>query len=90
MSDYYDYGGGCISGDCSVKLSNGTLVQIKDLRKGDAIWTGDGKYATILCMVQTKIFAFINMVRIGSLIITPYHPIFYRGRWCFPSDVAPI
>lgn len=45
---------------------------------------------TVECMVETKIFGFTNMVQIGDLIITPYHPIVYNNKWCFPVDIAPV
>jgi len=31
----------------------------------------------------------ISLVKIGDgLLITPYHPIFHDGVWCFPSTIA--
>jgi hypothetical protein len=27
------------------------------------------------------------MVKINNLIITPWHPILYGGKWMFPIDI---
>jgi hypothetical protein len=43
----------------------------------------------ILCMVETKVFAFVDMVKLGNLVITPWHPIIHNGKWVFPIDIKP-
>lgn len=49
------YGGGCIHGDCTILMFNGSTKQVKDLKKGDKIATPRSiTGATILCLVKTK------------------------------------
>lgn len=40
-------------------------------------------------MVETRVFSFIEMVKINNLVITPWHPIIYNGKWTFPIDICP-
>lgn len=40
-------------------------------------------------MVETRVFSSVPMVKIDKLIITPWHPILYRGNWVFPIDIVP-
>ena len=35
MGDYYNAGGGCFHGKCSVKMADGSLKNVKDIKKGD-------------------------------------------------------
>ena len=39
----------------------------------------------MICLVNSKYDGFL--VKLNSLIITPYHPIFYENRWQFPIDI---
>lgn len=34
MADYYDQYGGCIHGDCMVKMSNGVLKPVRNILPG--------------------------------------------------------
>lgn len=74
MSDYYNYGGGCIHGDCLVTLEDSTSKPIKKLQKGDRV-----KGGVIKCFVSTKVYDWVEMVHIEGLIITPWHPIRMDG-----------
>ena len=83
MSDYYNYGGGCVHEDCIVIMFDGSIKKIKELQKGDKILGG----AVIKCLVKTDVYAWVQMVKIGNLIITPWHPIKLNGIWQFPAQV---
>jgi len=80
MSDYYNNYGGCIHEDCLVLMDDGTKRKIKYLKKGDKV-----KGGTIGCIVTSKVYDWIEMVRVGDLIITPWHPIKVNGVWVFPA-----
>jgi hypothetical protein len=59
MSNYYNNYGGCIDGDCLVKMFDGSEKKIKYLRKGDTVISSEGKSSKILCMVRTNVFGFV-------------------------------
>ncbi len=81
MSDYYNFGGGCIHEDNLVLMQNGSTKAIKDLKKGDKVKNG-----VIECLVKTPVFGWTQMIKIGNLIITPYHPINWQEEWIFPCN----
>jgi hypothetical protein len=72
---------GCVAGSCLVRMKHGTLP-LSLLKKGDEL-RGGGR---VLCMVRCTASAFVT---VGSLKITPYHPIKKPGdaTWDFPVDV---
>jgi hypothetical protein len=39
-------------------------------------------------MLKTDVYQYIEMVKIGKLVITPWHPIRMGGVWVFPIDVG--
>lgn len=63
-------------------MLDGSKRKIKYLKKGDQVIGG-----VIKCMVKTNVFAWVEMVRIGELIITPWHPIKINNVWVFPAEV---
>lgn len=88
MAAYYNYGGGCIAGNCDVQMADGTLKKVRDVRKGDKVMGTQGQY-TVKCVVATKVNKLVEMVSIGKgLVITPYHPIKFNGEWVFPTSVG--
>jgi len=40
-------------------------------------------------MIETRVFDFVEMVKLENLVITPWHPIIYKNKWTFPIDVNP-
>jgi hypothetical protein len=62
------------------------VEKLKNVRKGDLV--GNNK-VKIECMVETRIFGFVDMVKVKNLLITPWHPIMFNGVWTFPIDVKP-
>ena len=83
-------GGGCFSGDCRVLMADNSLRLVREIRRGDLVQSASGRPARVLCVVNTNCSteASIEVSRIGSLVITPYHPILHNGRWAFPKDVS--
>jgi len=82
MSSYYNRGGGCFGPDTLVKMQDGSLKQIKLLKKGDNVDGG----AKVRCVVKffekdgySNICSFPN-----GLQITPWHPVKHEGEWKFP------
>lgn len=83
-------GGGCFSGECQVLMADGTSRLVKEIRKGDLVMSASGTPARVRCVVNTNCSteSTIEVSQIGSLIITPYHPILQNGQWVFPKDVS--
>jgi hypothetical protein len=53
MAHYYNYGGGCIHGDCLAETQNG-FINVSSLKKGDTIKTKSG-YSKIKCVLVTEV-----------------------------------
>ena len=96
MEIYNSQSGGCCAEGCRILMEDGVLKNVEDIKKNDVVVTyhfnNDEIYHTvgrIECVVKTKCkMNFENMVTLGSLVITPYHPIinFIENEydWSFP------
>ena len=62
------------------------VEKLKNVKKGDLVGRNRIK---VECMVETRVFGFVEMVKLSNLVITPWHPIVYNGVWTFPIDVKP-
>ncbi len=83
MAAYYNYGGGCIAGHCTVQMKNGTK-KVSEIVKGDELACG-----RVVCVLKTRVGKVIEMINYGAgLLITPYHPIKVNGEWVFPESVG--
>jgi Mg-chelatase subunit ChlD len=101
MSAYMNASAGCVSGDSNIKLSDGTMKLMKDIRKGDVVQCNRsvnnpdqlGYMATVECLVATRCSQPTEMRRYqNDLLITPWHPIYLllgstgEMKWSFPFD----
>lgn len=87
---FYNSGGGCFHGSCNVRMANGVRKPIHWLRRGDHVWTPTGTAmvrALVVCNTRQETQ---SICQIGTLRITPWHPILLEGTWVFPCDIAPI
>jgi len=89
MAKFYNAYGGCIAGDCTVLMADGSIKLIKDLVKGDQVMGPNGQAAKISCVVKTvcqdnqaQLVKFDN-----GLKITAWHPIRLEGKFYFPCSV---
>lgn len=73
--------GGCIYENCKIKMNSGGYKPIKMLKKGDVIEGG----AKVVCLIKSVYIGLL--IRIGKLIITPYHPVYYSNKWQFPQNI---
>eukprot|EP01123_Difflugia_compressa_P009176 TRINITY_DN295_c0_g1_i1.p1 TRINITY_DN295_c0_g1~~TRINITY_DN295_c0_g1_i1.p1 ORF type:complete len:183 (+),score=53.70 TRINITY_DN295_c0_g1_i1:576-1124(+) len=92
MSTYYNAGGGCIDGDCTVVTVDGDVKCVKDIKRGDVVECVGGTWATVVCVVKT-VFKHnrVDVVRInGGLTLTPFHPITINGTWKYPLQLSPV
>ncbi|KAG8424013.1 hypothetical protein J3458_000853 [Metarhizium acridum] len=87
MSRYRNASGVCFASSAPVELGSGRMVQIRRLRRGMKVRTPTGtrKVAMVLkTAVQGE-----TLCRVGSLLVTPWHPISTDGKaWGFPAFLA--
>jgi hypothetical protein len=87
MARYNRSSNPCFAGHCKVRLPKGSgSVAVRDLRAGMAVWTPRGPRC-VKAVVATAVRDII-LCNIGSLCITPWHPIQGDGRWLFPWEVS--
>ena len=89
MNTYYNRGGGCVAGDCTVAILGGATKAASAVRAGDVLASG----AVVQRVVKIAIpGGCTNMVRFdGGLAITEYHPVrnpIDGQAWAFPVDLA--
>lgn len=77
----------------TVKTWRGPIqVPISKIKKNDEVQTSDGSFAKVECVVETIVDQnheySLMMIQLGSLIITPYHPIQKKNSstWIFPIN----
>lgn len=73
--------GGCILETCRVKLDSNKWKQIGDLMKNDVLSNG----AKVVCLIKSLYNG--PLVRIGKLVLTAFHPVFYDNKWQFPINL---
>ena len=78
----------CFDGCCDVKMADGTVKRVEDLRKNDKVAV-DGGVGIVECVVRTSsASATIRLVTLSSgLRVTPWHPIMRDNKWVFPCEV---
>ena len=96
MEVYNSQSSGCCAEGCRILMEDGTHKNVEDIQKNDVVVTyqfnNNEMYVSvgrIECIVKTKCdMNSENMVTLGSLVITPYHPIINllenEYDWCFP------
>ncbi len=102
MSVYNNAGGGCCIGSSGVLMADRTIRQIKDIKKGDMVFTCDPNnvdetvISPIECLVFTKSYDSEELLstisnKATSLSLTPYHPIINNKnyQWTFPISLNP-
>ena len=101
MATYNTSIGPCAAEGCRVLMATGDYKNVEDICKGDQVITyhtekdESGRHnesyttSSIECVVKTKCDnGKAMMVKLGELLITPYHPIIdmvnLEKDWCFP------
>ena len=102
MHSYRDNGGGCCAPGSMVRMDDGTLKPVEDLKKGDEVVTIISKNGIdyidsgiIECVVVTECsggyqsMVSLNGITGKKLNITPYHPVIIPGKkeWIYPNSV---
>ena len=85
FSNANNSGGGCFGGMSSVKMADNTLCLVKNIKVDDLVFTPTGP-AKVVCSIKIKVTGGnMDLVEIGDLLITPYHPVKQNGKWVFPK-----
>merc|ERR1711861_63541 len=91
MARAYNYrGNGCVAGDASAKLLDGTSKPVADVVKGDilvdALTNGP---AVVRCVVRTRMLD-PALYAVGDVRATAWHPCMAPDgdRWSFPAEVT--
>ena len=81
MESYNSVGAPCFAGECLVHMHDGSKKQVSEIKKGDVVMTAKMP-ATVRCVLKTNCKN-PSLVKIGNLLVTPWHPINING-WTFP------
>eukprot|EP01117_Protostelium_nocturnum_P008640 TRINITY_DN30_c0_g2_i1.p1 TRINITY_DN30_c0_g2~~TRINITY_DN30_c0_g2_i1.p1 ORF type:complete len:716 (-),score=297.14 TRINITY_DN30_c0_g2_i1:41-2188(-) len=88
MSNYYNACGGCFHGSSRAQMSNGNLKKVGEIVKGDQVSTSSGS-SKVSCVLKTVYPSkTAQLVTLGDLKLTPYHPVKSEGVWTFPRDLS--
>lgn len=90
MASWHNQSGGCFNGDCQILMSDGNRKAIKDTKAGELVMTHEGPKTIIAVVVCGSHLSSQPMVQLGSLSITPWHPILIEGTWTFPASIVPF
>lgn len=91
MRTYYDASGGCIAGECEVRMADGSVKRVAEVVRGDKVCASlSGEHAEVVCVIKTACFGGKeSLVTLpGGLRLTPYHPVHKEDGWYFPLDLA--
>lgn len=78
----------CFDGCCEVKMVDGSVKRVDELRKNDKVIV-DGGVGVVECVVRTSSAnSTIRLVTLHSgLRVTPWHPIMRNDKWVFPCEI---
>jgi len=82
--------GGCFAPGSKVLMAGGlSLVPIENLERGDVVYTTSGD-ATVEYVIEMDIEAKGRlMCKLGTLWITPGHPVYINNRWRYAYEISP-
>ena len=89
MASWHNQSGGCFHGDCRIRMKDGSLRKISEVKAGDYVATPEGYYPVTAVVVCGSQLPSQPMVQLENLSITPWHPVRIAGEWKFPADLAP-
>jgi hypothetical protein len=83
------FSSGCFTGDCMVKMSDGSEKRVDELKKGDIV-QGGHKVMVVLMIPVNKEVDMAVFTR--GLKITPWHPMIIKDddQWAFPIELHTI
>eukprot|EP00607_Mallomonas_marina_P008313 CAMPEP_0182417914 /NCGR_PEP_ID=MMETSP1167-20130531/2364_1 /TAXON_ID=2988 /ORGANISM="Mallomonas Sp, Strain CCMP3275" /LENGTH=867 /DNA_ID=CAMNT_0024591779 /DNA_START=120 /DNA_END=2723 /DNA_ORIENTATION=- len=104
MAQFNNRDNPCFHGDCLVRMSNGEEKRVREIEKGDRVYTGErDEIGEIECVLCTEVEGGeMELIEIPArcerereredettpLIITPWHPVRINGKWQFPIQIS--
>ena len=80
--------GGCFHGSCKVLMGDESQKLVKHIKRGDIVMSFNKKCVKVLGVMITKFpNGNTDLVKIGNLLITPYHPVLLDNTWTYPKDI---
>ncbi|KAM0265720.1 hypothetical protein ACHAQJ_000154 [Trichoderma viride] len=87
MARYRNSSGVCFAGSTIVELASGKITEIRKLKRGSRVRTPLGP-RKVYMVLKTKVSS-ETLYRIGSLLVTPWHPLSMDGKnWDFPANMS--
>lgn len=86
MASFHNSNDVCIEGNCKVLMADESKKSVKDIQIGDLVQTHLGIPARVLFVVRT-VTKRTMLVKLDRLLITPWHPVLYHGKWTFPHKI---
>ena len=53
MSKYNSRDNPCFDGNCQVRMEDGSVKNVQDIKKGDKVMSGLGHECEIICVIKT-------------------------------------
>lgn len=89
MATYNSRSGPCFYNKCRIKTATG-YMKLSELKIGDLVATPNGD-SPIEYIVETSFSRGIaELVRVGTLLVTPTHPIMHEKKWVWPKSLYPV
>lgn len=93
MSAYHYSGNPCFASG-RVHMADGSFKDVARIKRGDLVLTGEGDRnpavatARVECVVKSLTESGRQLVvKLGDLVVTPWHPIQHNEKWSFPADI---
>lgn len=88
MSIFHNASGGCFGPNTMVRMADHSVVNIKNIRRNDLVWTPSGPARVVSLVVCGSQNRSQPMSILNSLHITPWHPILHENVWIFPANLV--
>ena len=88
---FHNSSGGCFEGSMPVRMANGSAKPIRDVRRGDLVWTPTGAATVEYALELNTLAPSQPMVQLSPHIaVTPWHPCRHRNetQWSVPFNYA--
>jgi Mg-chelatase subunit ChlD len=88
MSIFHNASAGCFAPGTRIRMADGGVRPIEDLRRGDLVHTPSGNAEVVAMVTCGSYKRYQPMSLLNGLCITPWHPVRVGGAWHFPADLV--
>lgn len=82
--------GGCWAPGSLIRMADNTRKPIEDVLAGDKVWTLTGTANVMYALKLGTLEKTQVMCQVGSLWITPWHPVLINNLWTLPESIARV